>query len=146
MKSKALPHDESSFFQRIKEDTLGTIFWERLELKTDSGFPDTYFVLRNPRTMYSEGTVELKFWKDKGTPNPQKMLRGTQKANFLEYFEAGGRRRWLLACNSKGTVFLYTARVVCEILLGQRTEAFSRADLDDDVLPVRIWLPTMLEM
>ena len=148
--TKALPRDESGFYQRLRDDTIASIFWERLELKTDSGFPDTHFVIRDNSIIQAEGTVELKFQRTSPSrlPDLHQLMKPTQKANFLEYSQAGGRRRWLLCCNYAGTVHLYTTQTVVEILLRKRQgdKPFSSADLDDDVLPVRTWLPKMLEM
>jgi hypothetical protein len=146
---KNLPTNESSFYQLLKEETLASIFWERLELKTDSGYPDTGFVLRKPAesTLPSEGTVELKFQRDdKKWPNLHALMKGTQKANFLEYSDAGGRRRWLLCCNKHGTVFLYTVERVCQILRGGEQHPSTSADFFDEIFPVRSWLPYFLEM
>ena len=149
MSRSNLPTNESSFFQLLKNETLSSIFWERLELKSDSGFPDSHFVLRKVPTYPCEGTIEFKFQRDNEKyPDLRKLMRGEQKANFLDYFAAGGRRRWLLSCNKQGVVHLYTARVVCEILKNQRKDdmPFSSADFFDPSLPVRTWLPMMLEM
>ena len=146
-----LPKDESSFFQLLKRETLGSIFWERLELKTDSGFPDSHFVLRpRPDNPFPcEGTIEFKFQRgDAKLPDLRRLMRGEQKANFLEYHAAGGMRRWLLCCNKQGTVHLYNTRVVCDILRSRREGdvPFSSADFFDDICPVRVWLPKLLEM
>lgn len=152
-----LPKSESEFYQLLREETLGSIFWERLELKSDTGFPDTHFVLRRdadsklPPRMPCEGTVELKFQRDYKTPDRKsikKLMKGDQQANFIEYSQAGGRRRFLLICNMAGSVFLYSTQHVVEILLGKREgdAASSSASFEDDTFPVRNWLPAMLEM
>jgi hypothetical protein len=57
--------------------------------------------MMNPK----EGTIELKFC-DTELPNLKVLCRGSQKSSLLEYFEAGGRRRFAL-CYSKGDVFLW---------------------------------------
>lgn len=138
------PDNESSFFQRIKNDTQGSIYWERIEPKTEGGFPDTHFVLRNPNHGICEGTVEFKFCKTK-TPNLKTLMKPSQKASILEYFPAGGRRRFTLVCNVADTCFLYnTQRTFYALLSGDMTPS-SSAFLEDSTIPARLWLPQMLE-
>jgi hypothetical protein len=144
---KKLPTSESEFYQLLRDETLASIFWERLELKTDSGYPDTNAMLRDTK---AEHTIELKFQKTdpKKLPNLSVLMEPSQKANFHEYKAAGGLRRWLLCCNKQGRVHLYTTEIVCQILLGKRVgeEPMASADFFGKPLPVRLWLPIMLGM
>lgn len=99
---------ESEFFQRVKKRTLGSVAWERVEPSNESGFPDTYFVVRRRGKPGPEGTVEFKFSAGAGCPSlASDMVRGTQKSALLEYAAAGGTRRYFLVCNGQGMVWLY---------------------------------------
>lgn len=152
MKTK-LPTSESEFYQTLRDETLSSIYWERLELKTDSGFPDSHFVLRTkPSDKTVEGTVEFKFDRsDKPIPDIRKLLEATQIANFLEYYQAGGRNRLVLCCNKQGKCFLYSTERIYDILRGKKTQPSTGTELfaaedDDTPFPLRSWLPVMLEM
>ncbi len=99
------PKNESGFFARLNERSRGTFYYERVEPANESGFPDIYFVRRGG---LSEGTIELKFAKTE-LPNLKALCRGTQKAALLEYYAAGGRRRFAL-CYCNGDAFLWDTR------------------------------------
>jgi hypothetical protein len=142
-RSRSLPTNESTFYQRLRDDTLSSMFWERLELKTDSGFPDAAFFLKKyPMVM---GHIELKFHKTV-LPNLDVLMKPSQKANFIEYVEAGGRNRYVLCCSSTGVVRLYTGRAAVGNLRSITQEWSSSADLDDLLFPARVWLPSMLQL
>ena len=106
----AKPENESGFYARLRERTTGDFYYERVEPANESGFPDIYFVRRDPQlaagwTIHVEGTIELKF-TETAVPNLKALCRGTQKAALLEYFEGGGRRRFAL-CYANGNVYLW---------------------------------------
>jgi hypothetical protein len=89
--------------------------------------------------------VEFKFCKTK-TPNLDVLLKPSQKAGLIEYYEAGGRKRFVLVCNMAGVCFLYNTVTVYTSLKGVRGVATSVADLEDAKFPARLWLPQMLEL
>ena len=104
------PQNESDFYARLRERTFADFYYERVEPANESGFPDIYFVRRQPLLAAGwrvpiEGTIELKYTTTK-SPNLRSLCRGTQKAALLEYFEGGGRRRFAL-CYANGTVYLW---------------------------------------
>jgi hypothetical protein len=117
---------------------MSSIFWERLELKTDSGYPDTSFVLRNS-TEVREGTVELKYQRTAAeVPNLHLLMKATQKANFIDYQAAGGRKRFLLSCNPKGIVSCYHTNGVVRALLNKTKHQVS-PDLTMNLDPDSEW-------
>lgn len=96
------PENESQFYARLHGRILGRIYTERVEPANESGFPDVYFVMRDGS---GEGTIELKFART-AEPNLKSLMRGNQKASLLDYFEAGGRRRFAL-CYCNGMVYFW---------------------------------------
>lgn len=95
--------NESQFYQHLKKLTENHIFYERVEPANESGYPDVGFVFR-PHLMgrEAEGTIELKFFGPKETPNLNTAkTRGNQKAALIEYYQAGGRRRWVFAYHNE---------------------------------------------
>lgn len=121
MKDSSNIRTESDFFQWLKGQTEDRIFWERIEPKTEGGFPDTHFVIKGH---FSEGTAELKVCSTK-YPNLSSLLRPSQQVNFIDYDKAGGRNRFTLVFN-KTDLKVYgfsTEDVVLEILSSE-TEAY----------------------
>lgn len=111
------PQNESQFYTRLRERTRGDFFFERIEPSNESGFPDIYFVRRNSIQRPNEGTIELKIAKTE-LPNLRSLCRGTQKASLIDYFEAGGRRRFAL-CYAHGMVFLWDTLAYRRALLSE---------------------------
>lgn len=109
---------ESDFFQRVKKRTLGTIGWERVEPANESGFPDTYFVVKRRGQPGAEGTLEFKYAEKVGAPDLPALMRGNQKAALLEYQKMGGARRFYLVYTGRGEVWLYTTDDAVKCLLG----------------------------
>lgn len=108
---------ESEFYQELKKRTEGHIFYERIEPKTEGGFPDVHFVLRNLRGM--EGTLELKVHKTK-SPNLMTLMRGSQKAGILDYYQGGGSRRFVASYDLRQEmIFLYSTAEAVASLLGK---------------------------
>jgi hypothetical protein len=64
-----------------------------------------------------EGTIELKY-SDSLEPNLRSLARGTQKAALLNYFLAGGKRRFAL-CYCKGRVYLWNTADFATSIRGQ---------------------------
>ena len=97
---------ESDFFQEVRSLSTGRIYFERVEPKDESGFPDTYFVLKDFPGV--EGTIEFKFSR---SPTTQigTMLRPTQRVRAFEYYEAGGTRYFGLLYNPTGA-WLFDSR------------------------------------
>jgi hypothetical protein len=135
---------ESDFFQRVKKRTTGVIGWERIEPANESGFPDTYFVIKSPKCKQREGTVEFKFWDDKSAPQLNSDLtRGTQKAALFEYQKMGGNRRFFLAYALNGDVWLYNTADAAESILTGHNKATSLAKLEEPAFVH--WLMSCLE-
>lgn len=140
MRKKLL--SESDFFQELKERSLGRVWFERVEPRTESGFPDTYFVVREGEHL--EGTLELK-WFSTRKPNLSTLMKPSQKAAFIDYDKAGGRRRYLLAAREDGLMYFYCSRdVVRAIVSGGESSASWNLfpSLPEDPEPV----DTLIEM
>lgn len=111
---------ESKFYQALRDTTYGRISYERVEPATESGFPDTAFICRRQQanifpTVHLEGTIELKFEKN-AKINLKSKLEGNQIAAFLEYYERGGRTRFVLAYVG-GKVLLWSTGSVVKAIL-----------------------------
>ena len=112
-------NSESDFFGVLRSKTYGTIYMERIEPSNESGFPDVYFVSERKW----EGTMELKHCKKAARPNlAGPMVRGTQKTALIEYYEAGGRRRWFACFVKPHYVWLYDSRRAMESILRRESE------------------------
>jgi hypothetical protein len=138
---------ESDFFQRVKQRTLGVIGWERVEPSNESGFPDAHFVSVEKSPLGSvawEGTVEFKHAKRRAAPDlSSDMLRGTQKSALIEYYQMGGRRRWVLCYAPKeGTAWLYDTVTACQAIRGLTKEPTARLELESEhfALDLASWL------
>jgi hypothetical protein len=110
------PKTESEFYSCLRGLTFGDFFYERIEPANESGFPDIYFVARDATVKNQEGTIELKY---AGTvePNLRSLARGSQKSALLDYYEAGGRRRFAL-CYTQGRVFFWDTPAFFRSLVG----------------------------
>lgn len=134
---------ESDFFQRVKKRTLGTIGWERVEPANESGFPDTYFVLKNVSAKNREGTVEFK-WSDKpGSPDlSSALVRGTQKSALIEYAQMGGARRFYVCYSHGGDVWVYNTAEALKGVMGKPASAIGLAKLEEPAFAS--WLAQLL--
>lgn len=56
---------------------------------------------------------------DRREPNIKTLLRGTQQSALLEYYEAGGRRRFAL-CYCKGLMFLWNTEDFRRAIIGEK--------------------------
>jgi hypothetical protein len=122
------PKNESDFYACVRKLTIANIYYERVEPANESGFPDVYFVARTK--MYSfEGTIELKY-TDTGLPNLRSLARGTQKAALLDYYAAGGARRFAL-CYANGRVYIWDTTMFARSLLGEGRDWSSSIELKD---------------
>jgi hypothetical protein len=116
------PTNESQFYQLVRELTLGEIFWERVEPRDESGFPDTHFCFRDGRR--GEGTVEFKYSRTKSYPRLATLLKRSQPASLLEYFAGGGRRRFCL-CYAMGYSYFWDTEAMYRAILGKNSPASS---------------------
>lgn len=112
------PKNESGLYQGLRRRTAAYVYYERIEPATESGFPDVHFVLRPNACRVgtqAEGTIELKFDR-KAKLNLKPLMRGSQISALLDYFEAGGQRRFAL-CYHNGILYWWnTADLVKEVL------------------------------
>lgn len=107
---------ESDFFQWLKNYTANKIYWERVEPKTEGGFPDSYWVMASRMFSSIEGTAEFKFVAKPA--NPKKIMESSQKVNFIDYYAAGGKRRFLLVfVASTLEIWVYDTETTVECLL-----------------------------
>lgn len=134
------PKNESEFFTCIRTLTGGDFYYERVEPSNECGFPDVYFVCRDKSRRQPEGTIEIKY-ADTKHPNMRSLMRGTQKAALLDYYEAGGARRFGLAyCG--GEAYLWDTS---GLALAIREDGFGWNDYCSLASPeFRGWLKRML--
>lgn len=108
--------NESNFFQWLKTWTEHWIYWERIEPANECGFPDTTFVVKNRKI---EGAIELKYC-DEPTPL-SKLMRSSQIVSFVDYYNAGGRKRGLIKyVRSEKTLYFYTTLDVVKSLSAEK--------------------------
>lgn len=123
------PENESQFYSCLRKLTFADFYYERIEPSNESGFPDIYFVCRELSVdVKPEGTIELKHC-DTALPNLRSEVRGIQKAALMDYYEAGGRRRFAL-CYAQGTVYLWDTPAFFRSLLGDGRGWRSSCQLD----------------
>ena len=135
---------ESDFYQRVRKRCLGVIGFERVEPSNESGFPDTYFVLKSPKCKRREGTVEFKFWHGKGAPDISgDITRGTQKTGLIEYAAMGGNRRFFLVYTKSGEVWLYNTADAVHSVVKKENRVSSMANLEEPAFVH--WLMSNLE-
>lgn len=127
--------NESQFYQHLKKLVELFLYMERVEPADESGFPDVSFCWREPQgDTTPEGTIELKYFKPNEKINlASAKLRGNQKAAHLEYWKAGGKRRFLFAYHN-GVVYAWNTENAALAIMskshGQRV--FSLEDLDEN--------------
>jgi len=141
--NKPLPTNESSFYIRCRDETLSSLYWERVEPVTESGFPDAVVT---DRKSGMDTQVELKFCKTR-TPNLNTLMKPTQKASIIDYQRGGGRKRVVLVCSNKGVVFFYSTKAVVDYLTKNTEYATEVNHIEDseNSLLFRLWLPRILE-
>lgn len=140
--------NESTFFQKVDEWTGEAIYFERIEPSNESGFPDTYFVVRTGFMLdHCEGTIEFKFFK----PNEKLDLsssktKGTQKAALIDYYQAGGRRRWFIAMKGT-TIYMWPTWKAVDAILGKEVQPHTYL-INDLFLPeeFRKWMLEVLSV
>lgn len=142
--SDAPIESESDFFQRVKKRTYGSVEWERIEPSNESGFPDTHFVVRSRLGKGPEGTLEFKFKDGVGTPDLSgDLVRGTQKSALIEYYQAGGRRRFFLVYTGRGDVWFYTTEAAYNAILGKENQPSALAQMEEPSFCA--WLLSLLK-
>lgn len=128
--------NESQFYQHLKMLVELYIHMERVEPANESGFPDVHFNWRDgPDQEYStpEGTIELKYFKPTEKPNLNSAkMRGNQKAAHLDYWKAGGKRRFVFAFHN-GTLYVWNTESAARAILGQThgQRVYGLGDLDE---------------
>lgn len=116
-----------------------------MEPANESGFPDTYFVIKSPKSKRREGTVEFKFWDGKGAPDLSgDLTRGTQKSALIEYSQMGGERRFFLVYTTDGSVWLYNTADAYHSIVKRENRATSMAQLEESAFVH--WLLSNLEI
>lgn len=116
---------ESNFFQWLKTWTESRIYWERIEPVNECGFPDTTFVMRElgkpsdeEGLVIYEGAIEFKY-TDKYQPLG-KMLRSSQVVSFIDYFNAGGTKRYVFKyVRHTQSIHIYSTFKVARAILGK---------------------------
>jgi len=113
------PKNESDFYQNLKRRTEGEAFYERIEPSNESGFPDIHFVWRDnvPSSGIAEGTIELKYERRKSL-DLKTLVNGNQKSALIEYYQAGGRRRYAL-CYHARLVYIWNTQDFYNTILGK---------------------------
>jgi hypothetical protein len=144
--------NESALFQHLNTLVKSYLNMERVEPTNESGFPDVHFNWRKfgDKPQGPEGTIELKHFKknEKVSLNSAKM-RGNQKAAHLEYYQADGRRRFVMAWHN-GNLHVWNTEQAYNAILqrphGQRL--FPLGSLDETDHSERIqfvnWLREVL--
>jgi hypothetical protein len=124
--------NESGLFQHLNTLLAMYIYMERVEPANESGFPDIHFNWIGT-SWTPEGTIELKFFKanEKINLNSAKM-RGNQKAAHLDYFNSGGKRRFVFAYQ-KGQLYVWNTEGAALAIRGQPhgVRVYGLQDLDD---------------
>lgn len=135
------PENESQFYTRLNRKVGGEFYFERVEPSNECGFPDIYFVRRNVERP-CEGTIELKYTETQ-LPDLRTLCRGTQKAALIDYFDAGGRRRFAL-CYCNGEVFFWNTAAFLRAIVSDSLMSYtSRVGFES--VDFRDWLTRMLE-
>ncbi len=115
----------------MKKRTTGVIGFERVEPANESGFPDTYFIIKSPRSRKREGTIEFKFWEDAGAPQLYgDVTRGNQKAALIEYARMGGDRRFFLVY-ARGEVWLYNTADALHSIVNRENRTTALAQMEE---------------
>lgn len=114
------PKNESDFYQLLRKLTGGLFYYERVEPANESGFPDVYFVPRDRGWggLNREGTIELKYFKPREKLSLKSAkVRGNQKAALIDYHQAGGNRRYILAYQ-EGVIYFWTTSDAVKCMTG----------------------------
>jgi hypothetical protein len=137
---------ESHLYQKLSEWTGEWIYYERIEPANESGFPDIHFVVRTGFHGEDwEGTIELKHFKPKeklDLSGPK--VKGTQKAALIEYYQAGGKRRWYVVYRDE-VIFVYPTWKAVQAVQGKEvSRPFYPITESFDPLHFRKWFLEVL--
>ncbi len=134
--------NESNFFQWLKTWTENWIYWERIEPANECGFPDTTFVTKHSHV---EGAIELKYC-DKPTPL-SKLMRSSQIVSFVDYYNAGGRKRGLIKyVKSEQSLYFYNTAEVVKALSSERASTIIKLGEIPTVQSAHYILDTLVRM
>lgn len=115
---------ESNFFQWLKKWSEHFIYWERIEPANECGFPDTTFVFSKPKADKIEGAIELKYTAENQHLN--KLLRPSQVVSFIDYFKAGGDKRYVFKyVRDTQSIHMYSTFKVAKAILGKDTPSWT---------------------
>lgn len=127
MKSYTDISSESNFFQWLKSWTSSWIYWERIEPSNECGFPDTTALLKSSE---KEGAIELKY-TDK-THVLANLMRSSQIVSFMDYFNAGGKRRGLIKFVKQDyEIHFYRTQDVVKSMLSKKDVPWKVINLKD---------------